>query len=156
LECENLPWPVSHPEDTLLHTALHMAANRFSVPLKSWVDVVRLLDDERVDLERVATRARTWRMATALWATLRVKARWFGEPAPVSVMRTLEPPWGVRRALELGLSGDGRWPVRGDARGSWSRLLYGPLLADDLAATWAWFRESAGQAKRMATGGNTR
>jgi hypothetical protein len=146
-----LPWPVTHPSDTLLHTALHLAANRYAVPLKSWIDVLRLLHHPDVDLSLVVERARSWRMATALWAALKVCERWFEVALPEALLTSIQPSIARRMVLERALSGNGRWPIVGDPRGTLSRLIMGPLLSDDLGAAWAWLSESARQAKRMAT-----
>ncbi|MBD89430.1 MAG: hypothetical protein CL940_03775 [Deltaproteobacteria bacterium] len=148
---DELPWPVSHPEDTLLHTALHMATNRYWVPLKSWVDLRRLLAHEEVDLDRLFERAKQWRMRSALWAALWVCERWFPGSIPPGRLETIEPPWGVRMVLKRGLGEDGHRPIRGNPRGLSSQLLYGPLLSDDLRAAVRWFGESARQAQRMAS-----
>ena len=152
---DDLPWPISHPEDTLLHTALHMATNRFWVPLKSWVDVRRLVAHEDVDLDRVLERAARWKMRTSLWAVLWVCARWFPGSVPEDSLRRIEPAVGIRHLLRAGLSGDGHRPIKGDPRGTVSQVWYGPLLSDDLPATARWLRESAIQVKRMATGSKT-
>jgi hypothetical protein len=151
-----LPWAISHPEDTLLHTALHMATNRFWVPLKSWIDVRRLLAHEDVDLDRVLERAARWKMRTSLWTVLWVCARWFPGSVPEASLRRVEPPLGVRHVLRAGLSGDGHRPIKGDPRGTVSQLWYGPLLSDDLPAVARWLRESAIQTKRMAIGSKAR
>lgn len=149
---EALPWPMSHPEDTLLHTALHMATNRYWVPLKSWVDVRRLLDHEDVDLRRVFERAARWKMRTALWSVLDVCRRWFPGSLSEDELRPIEPPVGIRHVLRAGLRGDGHRPTQSDTRGGLSRLWYGPLLSDDLPAAGRWLRESLIQTKRMAIG----
>lgn len=151
-----LPWRLSHPEDTLLHTALHMAVNRFWVPLKSWVDVRRLLDHEDVNLERLFERARRWKMRTSLWAVLFVCGRWFPGSISEAALRDLQPGPLTRRALCAGLAHDGHRPIGGDPKGLRSQLLYGPLLSDDLSAVARWMGESARQAQRMASASKPR
>ena len=148
---DELPWPISHPEDTLLHTALHMATNRFWVPLRSWVDVQRLVTHPEVSLERVFERAERWKMRTSLWAVLWVCQRWFPESLPESILDRIEPAMGIRHALQAGLNGDGHRPIRGNPQSTWSQLCYGPLLADDLPAAARWLRESARQVQRVAS-----
>jgi hypothetical protein len=151
-----LDWPLSHPEDTLLHTALHMATNRFWVPLKSWVDVRRLVAHEDVVLDRVLDRAERWKMRTSLWTVLWVCERWFPGSVPEASLRRIEPLAGIRHVLRAGLSADGHRPIQGDPRNTMSQLWYGPLLSDDLRAAARWLRESAIQSKRMAIGSKAR
>jgi hypothetical protein len=146
-----LPWPVTHPSDSLLHTVLHMAANRYAVPLKSWIDILRLVDHGDVDLRAAAQRARSWRMATAFWAALRVCERWFDLEIDEEISRSIQPGRASRALLDRALSAEGRWPIRGNPHGTFSRLWAGPLLSDDLASAWAWLSESAKQVKRVAT-----
>ncbi|MGM0574770.1 MAG: nucleotidyltransferase family protein [Myxococcota bacterium] len=140
--------PVCHPEDALIHAAVHAAASALRVPLKSWIDVDRLVRDPGVDLRRVAERARRWRCATALWAALGVASRWLGTPVPGEVRASLRPGQVRARALEVVLSGDAAAPTFRDLSPRVGHVLLGPLVGDDLGASAAWAKETAHQVVR--------
>ncbi|MEZ4266354.1 MAG: nucleotidyltransferase family protein [Myxococcota bacterium] len=142
LTLPGVPLPVCHPEDALLHTALHAATSHFAVPLKAWVDLHRLCEHPEVDLDRTAERARAQQMASALWAGLHVVSRWFGTTLDPRVMASLRPDGGRARALEWLLAGNGATPLRQALSSRETKLLIGPLVADKLSARGAWVVET--------------
>ncbi len=115
--------PVSSPEDTLLHTALHAVTAGFSVPLRAWVDVARLAARRDLDWPVIVTRARAWRLAVPLWAALQVATRWLSAPVPPDVTRDLAPSPATALALRRLLSGDGATPLGHPRAASAARLL---------------------------------
>ncbi len=106
------PLPACEPTDALLHTSLHAVTSGFCVPLRSWVDVARLVNHPDVDLSVAAGRARRWGVARALWLALRIVRRWRrAESATLSPdAPSLRPR--ARAALATLLSGDGEHPIR--------------------------------------------
>jgi hypothetical protein len=144
----NVPLPLCHPEDALLHTALHAATSHFAVPLKAWVDLDRLCRHPDVDLGTVAARARDQRMATALWAGLRVVERWFFADLDPRLMADLRPDAARARALDWLLAGEGATPLRQPSTLRQAQLLAGPLIADGAAARSAWVVETLQLATR--------
>ncbi len=108
-------------EDLLLHTAVHAANVAFDVPLRSYVDVQRLVAHPAVDWDRTVARAQRWGVQTALWATLRIARLWLGAGVPGAVETTLAPTRGVQRALTRALGGAGAVPTSDRLRG---RLAY--------------------------------
>lgn len=142
VDVAGVPLPVCHPEDALLHTALHAATSHFSVPLKAWVDLHRLSVHPDVDLARVAASARDQQLASALWAGLTVVSRWFGATPERRVMDSLRPVGGRARVLEWLLAGNGATPLRQPMSPREAQLLLGPLVADQLSGRGAWIVET--------------
>ena len=139
------PLRLLHPDDLLLSGALHLAKTGFDGPLKSWIDLLRLLDHPDLDLGRCAQRATAASMATITWATLRVLETWFEGSVPPDVLSRLRPSQPRAALLERCLSGDRsmarRWPRT--RRGGY--LIPGPLLMDDprRAISWCGWRVSS-------------
>lgn len=106
------PLPLCDPSDALLHTCLHAVTAGFCVPLRSWVDVQRLLRHPDVDLTTVAGTARDWGVSQALWVALRIVRRWLGAAIDPVILDGLAPPPPERAALATLLSGDGEHPIR--------------------------------------------
>jgi len=129
---EGVALPVSSPEDTFLHTCLHIARAAFQEPLKAWVDLLMFLRWGRLDLDIVARRARSWGARAAVWGCLLVVGRWFGQPPPDRLMRAVAPALPLRAALRALLSGTGpdplRWPLERRAAAGMTAL----LVRDDL------------------------
>jgi hypothetical protein len=142
IDLPGVPLPVCHPEDALLHTALHAATSHFTVPLKAWVDLHRLSVHPDVDLAAVAVRARGQQLASALWAGLHVVSRWFGAEPDPHVMASLRPDGGRARVLEWLLAGNGATPLRQPMSPREAQLLVGPLVADRLSGRGAWVVET--------------
>ncbi|MCB9727490.1 MAG: nucleotidyltransferase family protein [Deltaproteobacteria bacterium] len=142
VELPGVPLPLCHPEDALLHTALHAATSHFAVPLKAWVDLLRLCAHPSVRMARVGARARDWRVSGALWACLRVISRWFDAPLDPAVMQALRPDEPTARALDWLLAGRGATPLRHGLQLREAQLLAGPLVADGLIPRAAWFGET--------------
>lgn len=142
IDLPGVPLPVCHPEDALLHTALHAATSHFSVPLKAWVDLHRLSVHRDVDLARVAHSARAQRLASALWAGLYVISRWFGATPDPRVMDSLRPKGGRARVLMWLLAGNGATPLRQPMSPREAQLLVGPLVADRMSGRGAWVVET--------------
>lgn len=106
------PLPVSSPEDTFIHTALHLARSGFQEPLKAWVDLLYLARAPQLDLHLAARRARAWRAGPALWACMHVLARWLDGPGPEVLGPRSAPPRAQRALLARLLSGTGADPLR--------------------------------------------
>ena len=103
-------WRICALSDLLLHTALHAANAAFRVPLRSWLDVHRMVTSPELDWERVLRTSRAWHAQRCVWATLVVTERWFGASAPEAVMAALAPTGRAADRLLGELEGQGAWP----------------------------------------------
>lgn len=99
------------PVDLVLHTALHAAVGGFRVPLKSWVDLLRLTQQPGFDWEVLGHRARDWRVDTCLWAAFDVMQRFFHTDVPDGFLTGIRPGRAAERALTKILAHDGETPV---------------------------------------------
>ncbi len=123
---DGAPLPLTSPRDTLVHTAIHLAENGFRLPLKAWVDVVRLVPTVAPDA--LAERALQHGARAATYAAVHVASRWFALDA-AEHLAPLAPPAPQRWALHAALGGDGIHPHRlglGPAR-----RFFRALVADD-------------------------
>ena len=93
-------------EDQLLLTAVSCCRNSFW-NLVLVLDAAEMLRQhgDRLDLDRLVTRARAWRIEWALDTLLALAAALFGEEAPAALRSRLEPPAFRRRMLGNLLSG---------------------------------------------------
>jgi hypothetical protein len=103
-------WRVCARSDLLVHTALHAANAAFRVPLRSWLDVQRMVTSPTLDWEHVLRTSRAWHAQRCVWAALLVCERWFGVAPPEAVMQQLSPEPRIRARLGRRLEGQGRWP----------------------------------------------
>ena len=123
---DGAPLPLTSPRDTLVHTAIHLAENGFRLPLKAWVDIMRLLPTVAPDA--LAARARQHGARAATYAAIHVASRWFALDAAVH-LAALAPPHLQRWAIHAALAGDGIHPHR-LALGP-ARRFFRALVADD-------------------------
>lgn len=128
------PLPLTSPRDTLIHTAIHLAENGFCLPLKAWVDVLRLVPTTAPDA--LATRARAQGAQAATYAAIHVAGRWFAQDFGAH-LAALAPPAPQRLLLEAALAGHGAHPHRlalGPARRFFRTLVAGDRQAFVAAA----------------------
>ena len=102
--------PLCTREDLLLHTLIHAANEAFRVPLRSWVDVARLVRHPDLDWSAVVNRANTWRITPAIWSGLEVTQRWFQVAPPLGIVAALRPPHIQAACLKKLTSSDGQYP----------------------------------------------
>lgn len=102
--------PLCAPEDLLLHTLAHAANEAFRVPLRSWIDVVRLIHYPTLDWSAVVHRASTWRLQPVIWAGLEVARRWFDAAPPAGVLSALRPSAAQAFCLRRLTSSAGQHP----------------------------------------------
>ena len=77
-------------EDAILQTAFHVVVNQFGqAPLRGLLDVAVMARRFAVDWETVASRARSWRLASAAGLALRTADALFGLPGAEAALRTL-------------------------------------------------------------------
>ncbi len=107
------PLPVTAPADTFVHTALHCALSGFQEPLKAWIDLLRLARHRELSWPEVASTARRWGAANAVWAAAHVLERWF-ELDLGELRASVRPDPLTRRLLTTVLAGNGRYPLRAD------------------------------------------
>ena len=103
-------YPTLSPEDSLIHLAFHQAINhQFTMPwLRNLLDLHLLVVKNAMDWGQITARAKSWRVATMLWATLTLARHFFGTAIPGDALQALQPPaWqqaAIRRLkLEDGL-----------------------------------------------------
>ena len=108
-------WRVCAPSDLLIHTALHAANAAFRVPLRSWLDVQRLVSGAELDWEHVLRTSQAWHAKRCVWAALVICQRWFDASPPQEVMNELSPGDRAAQRLKRLLGGRGQWPVCGRA-----------------------------------------
>jgi len=98
---EGQPARVMAPEDALVHLCLHEAVNhQFSAPwLRSLLDVHLAAQVQGLDWTILATRARSWRLATPVWAMLSLARAFFATPVPEATLSALAPGKMHRRAI---------------------------------------------------------
>ncbi len=89
------------PEDTLIHLCIHQAVNhQFGNSwLRNLLDVHQVVGTYNLDWETLAVRARTWRVATVVWATLDMAQRLLATTVPPAAMGHLAPSPMRRRLL---------------------------------------------------------
>lgn len=68
-------WSSPDDEDLFLTLVAHAAKHTFELPLRSYVDGIALLRKQRLSLDRLAARARAWRMEAAFRAWMLCLAR---------------------------------------------------------------------------------
>lgn len=134
---------LSHPEDLLLHGAVHAANVAFDVPLRSYVDVARLSRRPELDWDRLVSRAHEWRVQTALWGALGVARDWLGATPPESVMAALAPSAAVRAGLGRALAGEEDVPTSRHIRGRVAYVLIAALVRRGAAARASFAAEYA-------------
>jgi hypothetical protein len=98
------PLPVTNHLHTFLHTVAHIVHAGFRLPLKAFVDLVRLLP--HLDDETLAAGAAVWGLRTATWACLTVVERWFQVQRP-GLLAQLAPGMAKRWVLQRILAGEG-------------------------------------------------
>jgi hypothetical protein len=132
-------WRVCAPSDLLIHTALHAANAGFQVPLRSWLDVLRLVRSPELNWEHVVTSARRWHAPRSVWTALLVCQRWFDVSAPRAVLESLGPGPRVAARLERDLAGLGQWPTTregGPFGRACTRILLRDTPRDALSYVW--------------------
>jgi hypothetical protein len=130
-------WRVCDSSDLLIHTALHAANAAFQVPLRSWLDVQRMVASPELDWERVLRTSRLWHAQRCVWAALLVCDRWVGVSAPTEVMTQLSPGRRVAQRLGRLLEGQGAWPGTHEL-GRFGRARTRMLLRDVPRDAWSY------------------
>jgi hypothetical protein len=89
-------------EDAILQTAFHVVVNQFGqAPLRGLMDLAVLARRQPIDWEVVADRARSWRLAHAVWIALDAADRLIGLPGCGAALGRLAP--SRTRRLLLGV-----------------------------------------------------
>lgn len=101
----NLPAPIHTlaPEDDLIQLSTHLAINhQFSLSgIRTFVDLALLCQKHPLNWADVVTRARTWRVATAVWLTLHTAQQLIPLPGLTDThMRQLAPSRFKQRLLQ--------------------------------------------------------
>ena len=145
INLEGAPLPVTALGDTLIHTAVHLAASGYLEPLKGWVDIYRLASHAKLDWLGLVARAKAVGAAATTWAALTVIERWFGARLPTRLVKALRPPRWQALALRTWLSGQGELAIVNDRINK--RIAIGitaMITADNLPArgiyAFEWFR----------------
>ena len=99
------PFLLPDPLDLFLHTALHATMNGYTVPLRSWLYLARLIQGEHIDPNRLVTRAIAWECPTVAWAACWVLNQWFELNIQSAVLQALAPNRAVMQAVKALLSG---------------------------------------------------
>jgi hypothetical protein len=119
------------PEDTVIHVAVHLAVNhQFGLSVvRSLMDIVLTAEVRTVDWTIVASRARQWRVATAVWLVLSLLQQLVGTSGLDKSLQQLQPSYWRRRYL-LQLVSPESILLGADLSSGRIRLLYLLLLVD--------------------------
>jgi hypothetical protein len=119
------------PEDTIIQSALHAAVNhQMSMsPLRALVDIALLARHYPIDWSVIVQRARTWRVATAVWLVLTLAVDLAGLEEAAEAARELQPS-ALRRRLIGRLANAGSLVMMRDLSASQWRYVFLLLLID--------------------------
>ena len=121
------PLPVTNALHTFLHTVAHIVHAGFRIPIKVFIDLVRLLP--LLDDRAIVAAARTWGLCTATWACLTVVERWFQVQRP-SLRRALAVPSARQWVLQRILAGRGAFAEAAPSP-RWTAIHGFPVLLAD-------------------------
>ena len=119
------------PEDAIIQSALHTAINhQMSMsPLRALVDIALLARHTPIDWTVIVQRARTWRVATAVWLVLSLAVDLAGLNEAAEAARELQPS-ALRRRLIGRLANAGSLVMMRDLSASQWRYVFLLLLID--------------------------
>ncbi len=125
------PALILSPEDNLLQVAVHLAINHnMSAPwLRGLVDIALLVRHTPIDWTVIVQRARTWRVATAVWLVLGLAVDLAGLQEAAEAARELQPP-ALRRGLIGRFANAGALVMMRDLSASKWRYVFLLLLID--------------------------
>jgi hypothetical protein len=87
-------------EDAVIQTALHLAVSQFGqAPLRGLMDLAVTARVRGLDWSLVSSRARSWRLARAVWLVLDIADRLIGLPGSRESILALRPRTTVRALL---------------------------------------------------------
>jgi hypothetical protein len=125
------PALILSPEDNLLQVAVHLAINHnMSAPwLRGLVDIALLARHTPIDWSVSVQRARTWRVATAVWLVLSLAVDLAGLQEAAEAARELQPS-ALRRRLIGRFANAGSLVMMRDLSASKWRYVFLLLLID--------------------------
>lgn len=119
------------PEDSLIHTAVHMTVNHQCglKPFRSLVDMSQIIATSVLNWQVVVSRAQEMRVATAVWFALSLLHALIGPSSLQKVLPQLQPPLWQRQALQQLISPQSLL-LGADLSAGRKRFLYLLLLVD--------------------------
>jgi hypothetical protein len=128
---DNIPAYRMSAEDMLIHVAAHLAiSNQFcQAAIRGLLDIACIAYAETVDWAAVADRARRWRLATAVWLTLKIGNALFPLDGSDQAVAALAPS-AARQALLSRFVNVPSVVAGSDFRGQRRRYLFLYLMVD--------------------------
>ncbi len=122
---ETAPVYQMQAEDAVIHIAVHTAVNhQFGLAgIRSLVDLALTAQHRRIDWQLVVTRAKAWRVGTAVWLVLLKLEQLIGLPGVPDAIDKLQPPQLRRRQLDKWISPESIL-AGNDLRTGWLRYLF--------------------------------